>query len=72
MKSQIRWYGRTVTNPYEIAEIAARVEYGKMPWARRVVTPPPVGWPGGHLARAIAWGRSHRVHRREVPEADPA
>ena len=37
-------------------EIADRIAYAGLPWVQRLVTTPPPGWPGGHLARALAWG----------------
>lgn len=46
-------------------ETAARVAYGQLPWWERLVTPPPPGWPGGHAARLLAWGRQHTTRKRQ-------
>jgi hypothetical protein len=63
---------RTVTNPEEIVEIGDRVEYAGLPWARRLATPPPLGWPGGYIGRAVGRYRKRRPHRRPVLDLDPA
>lgn len=36
-------------------EIEASAAYAELPWRRRLATPPPEHWPGGHLHRLIAW-----------------
>lgn len=40
---------------YLVDEIAARLAYDALPWRARLVTPPPVGLPGRHVARVVAW-----------------
>ena len=57
---------------YLVAETVARVEYAGLPWARRLVTPPPVGWRGGYIGRAVGWCQARRADRRPAPELDPA
>lgn len=41
---------------YLVAEIEARIAYTELPWQVRLTTAPPPGWPGGNLARVLAWG----------------
>ncbi len=54
---------------YLVDEIAARVDYTRLSWLERLVTPPPVGWPGGHLARAVARGvGAARIRKRVKKE----
>lgn len=38
------WTGGPVADPAEIDAIRTRVGYGRLPWWRRALTPPPPGW----------------------------
>lgn len=48
-----RLRGGRVDDPREVAEIAARVAHGGLPWWRRWTTRPPVGW---RSARPVGTG----------------
>lgn len=52
------------------AEIAARVDYTRLPRRVRLVTPPPPGWPGGHLERVGAWCAGRIRRRAETEEGE--
>lgn len=43
--------GGVVTDLHDVDAIAARVEYGSLPWWRRLVAPRPDGWRNAHTAR---------------------
>lgn len=44
LHGRTRLQGRIVTDPDEIADIGACIEYGKLSWLTRLFTPAPKGW----------------------------
>lgn len=56
---------------YRVDEIAARLDYARLTWRERLVTPPPPGWAGAWTARLVSrlvpQGREHREKETSEP-----